>query len=118
MTATWLHMLQRIDKVYTLRHKVPVTFQHCFKTPLQVFQEKSDNYLQNWLTLYEQLILHAALDPKRQQNITEFFLFYNKFMGFNQQISWERERSGAAYHGTIQPKRARVESIGGCSNLG
>ncbi len=75
MAATCLQLLHCLEQAYNPQHKVPTSFKHCFKVPLNFFQDKSDNYLQNWLTLYEQLILDAATDPQRQQNITEFFSF-------------------------------------------
>ncbi len=40
---------------------------------MNYFQDKSDNFLLNWLTLYERLILDAARDPQWQKTITEFF---------------------------------------------
>ena len=75
VAATCQHLLHRIEQVYKVRDKVPHIFRHCFTVSVEYFQDKSDNFLQNWLTLYEQLILEAASDPKRQQNITEFFHF-------------------------------------------
>ena len=74
-SATRLNLLSRIEHAYSLQHKVPHSFRHCFKFSTGSFQDKSDNFLENWLTLYEKLILGAAQDPQRQQNITEFFTF-------------------------------------------
>ena len=74
-SATRLNLLSRIEHVYEVQHKVPVSFWHCFKYPLKYFHDKSDNFLENWLILYEKLILDSAQDPQRQQNITEFFSF-------------------------------------------
>ena len=74
-SATRQNLLHRIETVYSLQHMVPQSFQHFFGCSSSFFQDKSDSFLENWLILYEKLVLEAAHDPKRQQNITEFFTF-------------------------------------------
>ena len=75
VAATRQNLLHRIEQVYKVQDKVPHPFRHCFTVSLNYFQYKSDNFLQNWLTLYQHLILEAASGPKRQKNITGFFQF-------------------------------------------
>ncbi len=64
-SASRLNLLHRIDQVYAVQHKVPEFFRHCFKYSTHYFSDKSDNFLENWLTLYEKLILNAAQDPQQ-----------------------------------------------------
>ncbi len=72
-SATRQQLLQRIAQVYSVRHKVPFSFQKCFDTPLQTFPQKSDNFLFNWLGLHEEVILNAATEPLTQSCMLDFF---------------------------------------------
>ena len=100
-SATRLNLIRHIEAVYAVQHKVPIIFRHCFKFSQDYFQDKSDNFLLNWFTLYKKLILEAASDPTRQQNITKFFLFFNKFR-LSSQANYKllRSKSTAALHTT------------------
>ena len=96
--ATRLNLLHQIEQVYFVQHKVPISFWHCFKYSLKSYQDKSDNFLENWLILYEKLILESAQDPKRQQNITEFFPFYLRPNQVDFLSKLSRSKSAEALH--------------------
>ncbi len=72
-SATRLQLKHRITTVFGFQHQVPPVFRRCFRHDLEYFQDKSDNFLRNWLELYEELITQAATDPQHQTFLTEFF---------------------------------------------
>ena len=72
-SATRQQLLHRITEVYQLRHRVPSTFGKCFDFPIHKFENKSDNFLFNWLDLHEKVIKTAASNPIQQSRILDFF---------------------------------------------
>ena len=72
-SATRQHLLHRISTVYKLQHKVAWEFQRCFQFPLANFEQKSDDFLRNWLETHESIISQASQEKHQQTRILEFF---------------------------------------------